>query len=187
MRILTITLSLILLAGAALGAPPPGESAKDLALWQRQMAAWIEKGMTAGRSKAALQEAGMLATNAILNMTWQDTEVAEGHLEAAYRQLARDGKRPYTKLDEQFPTSFGNGSYEVGVDIQPGRYRSSGPVGGVFPMCHFARVRTAGAGLMEVDQIIDMQMIQSGQALVTIRPTDGGFRSEGCQPWTIRR
>ena len=184
MRIIPTALILVLLAGFGFGekaSKPP----EKMALWQRQMAAWIQKGLNSGRSKKDLQKAGMVATNAILNMTWQDTAVAEEHLEAAYRQLA-GGPVP-AKPKRKFPTVFRNGSYEVGVDIQPGRYRSAGPKEGMFPMCQFARLRTAGAGLMQVDEIIDLQISNSGQALVTIRASDGGFFSQGCKAWVLRK
>ena len=32
----------------------------------------------------------------------------------------------------------------------------------------------------------DLQVIQEGQAIVNIAPTDGGFFSQGCQPWEPR-
>ena len=36
------------------------------------------------------------------------------------------------------------------------------------------------------DDIIDKQRFD-GPALANILPSDGGFVSEGCQPWTLRR
>ena len=82
--------------------------------------------------------------------------------------------------------SFGNGSYEVGRDIQPGTYRSLGPSDSALPLCSFARLRTAGASISDIDEVIDLQVIQEGQAIVNIAPTGGGFFSQGCQPWEPR-
>ena len=86
----------------------------------------------------------------------------------------------------QEQAAFGNGSFEVGVDIMPGRYTSAGPKISIFPMCTFARLRTAGAGLMDLDEVIDVQIFQEGQAIVNIQPSDGGFYSAGCQDWQPR-
>ena len=84
------------------------------------------------------------------------------------------------------PTSvtIGNGSFEVGVDVQPGRYRSAGPKG-VFPMCSFVRLKTAGASMLDFQQVIDIQNV-GGPAIVNIAATDGGFFSQGCQTWELR-
>ena len=84
------------------------------------------------------------------------------------------------------PTSvtIGNGSFEVGVDVQPGRYRSAGPKG-VFPMCSFVRLKTAGASMLDFEQVIDIQNV-GGPAIVNIAATDGGFFSQGCQTWELR-
>lgn len=82
--------------------------------------------------------------------------------------------------------SFGNGSYEVGVDIVPGLYHSEGPDMSGFS-CFFYRLRIAGGSTSyDSDDIIDMQRLD-GPALANILPSDGGFVSEGCQPWTRRR
>ena len=80
------------------------------------------------------------------------------------------------------PAGVGHGAYEVGVDIQPGRYRSAGPEE-PFPMCSFARLKTAGASYLDFDEVIDIQNVM-GPAIVNIKPTDGGVFTQGCQPWT---
>ncbi|MBN6053996.1 hypothetical protein JYK22_18795, partial [Nonomuraea sp. RK-328] len=67
----------------------------------------------------------------------------------------------------------------VGVDIQPGTYRTSGPVEGQ-PMCYWARLRGAAARAADV---IAADMPR-GPATVVIAPTDKAFQTYGCAGWT---
>ena len=85
---------------------------------------------------------------------------------------------------QEAATSFGNGSYEVGVDIAPGLYQSTGPIPEE-TFCTFYRMRVAG-GSLDFDNVIDEQFLE-GPGLANILPSDGGFVSDGCQPWTRRR
>ena len=91
---------------------------------------------------------------------------------------------PTATLDNTPKTEFGNGSYEVGVDIAPGTYRSEGPED-PFPFCSFARLKTAGASFMDLDQVINIQNVQ-GPAIAKIEASDGGFFSQGCKTWVRR-
>jgi len=72
-------------------------------------------------------------------------------------------------------TSFGEGAYIVGTDIEPGTYRSSGSSG-----CYYARLRNFTADLNSI--------IANGNTdtstVVTIKPTDVGFESLDCGTWT---
>ena len=65
----------------------------------------------------------------------------------------------------------------VGVDIQPGTYRTAGPVGG--GQCYWARMSSTTGGLGDV---IDGGM-PTGPATVTIEPTDKSFQTAGCAEW----
>ncbi|NUW34432.1 hypothetical protein HTZ77_23765 [Nonomuraea sp. SMC257] len=67
----------------------------------------------------------------------------------------------------------------VGVDIQPGTYRTSGPVEGQ-PMCYWARLRGTAARAADV---IAADMPR-GPATVVIAPTDKAFQTYGCTGWT---
>ncbi|GAA2281861.1 hypothetical protein GCM10010149_27990 [Nonomuraea roseoviolacea subsp. roseoviolacea] len=67
----------------------------------------------------------------------------------------------------------------VGVDIQPGTYRTSGPVEGQ-PMCYWARLRGTTA---RADDVIAADMPR-GPATVVIAPTDKAFQTYGCTGWT---
>ena len=72
-------------------------------------------------------------------------------------------------------TSFGDGTYIVGTDIQSGTYRNSGGSN-----CYYARL--SGFGGTSAD-IIDNENTDTS-AIVTISSTDKGFQSKNCGTWT---
>lgn len=72
-------------------------------------------------------------------------------------------------------TSFDDGIYIVGTDMQPGTYKSSGQSG-----CYFARLNGFGG---TVDDIIANSNTDTA-AIVTIAPGDKGFQSTRCGTWT---
>jgi hypothetical protein len=76
-------------------------------------------------------------------------------------------------------TSFGDGTWAVGVDIAPGTYRAPGGVG-----CQWERLSEFGAvgtsGVIASDR-------PTSQTTVTIAPTDKGFSSSHCGRWTNTR
>jgi hypothetical protein len=72
----------------------------------------------------------------------------------------------------------GEGTYEVGVDVQPGTYISA-PTSG--SNCYWARMK-AGDG---IDNIIANDNT-TGSAVVTIQAGDKFFKSSGCSDWTKR-
>ncbi|MEU7854964.1 hypothetical protein [Nonomuraea sp. NPDC049141] len=67
----------------------------------------------------------------------------------------------------------------VGVDIQPGNYRTTGPVSGA-AKCYWARMKSASA---QVSDVISAGM-PAGPATVTIMATDKAFQTAGCAEWT---
>jgi hypothetical protein len=71
---------------------------------------------------------------------------------------------------------FGDGTFVVGKDIQPGTYRTREPSAG----CYFARLRGFGG---TVDDIIANENTDY-PAIVTIAATDKGFQSNNCGTWT---
>ncbi len=73
-------------------------------------------------------------------------------------------------------TSFGNGTFRVGVDIAPGTYRNSDSSQG----CYWARLSGFGGTL---DEIIANNFTYARQ-VVTISPSDAGFSSERCGQWS---
>lgn len=76
---------------------------------------------------------------------------------------------------QSVPATFGDGTYIVGTNIQPGTYRASGGSG-----CYWERESGFSGSL---DDIIANDFA-SGPAVVTIAPGDAGFQSDGCGTWT---
>lgn len=70
----------------------------------------------------------------------------------------------------------GDGTFRTGVDLVPGTYRSQGGAS-----CYWERLRGFGGQTADI--------IANGAGIlpqsVTIAPTDAGFRSQGCAPWTL--
>ena len=72
--------------------------------------------------------------------------------------------------------TFGDGIYIVGTDIQPGTYRNNGQQG-----CYYERLSGFGGVLGET---IANENTDS-PAVVTIFPTDKGFKSARCGIWSL--
>lgn len=70
----------------------------------------------------------------------------------------------------------GDGTFRTGVDLVPGVYRSQGG-----ESCYWERLRGFGGQTADI--------IANGAGIVpqtvSIAPTDAGFRSQGCAPWTL--
>ena len=75
-------------------------------------------------------------------------------------------------------TSFGDGTWAVGIDIAPGTYHASGGVG-----CSWERLSLFGAG--DNTGIIEGPMRPLTPTTVTILPTDKGFSTSHCGRWTM--
>lgn len=73
-------------------------------------------------------------------------------------------------------TTFGEGTWEVGVDIAAGKYKTTGPDG---PNCYYARLKT-GDGSM--GDILDNNN-SNGPVTVTVKESDGYFETQGCADW----
>ena len=97
------------------------------------------------------------------------------------RQAALDGQQAdldareaavSRKEEAKRTTQFDDGTHEVGVDIQAGKYKTAG-VGG---RCYWAKLNRAGG-------IIDNEFAEGPQTVV-IEPTVFTFKSSGCGTWT---
>ncbi|MFC0453646.1 hypothetical protein [Rhodococcus jostii] len=72
-------------------------------------------------------------------------------------------------------STFGSGLHRVGVDINPGTYRTTGST-----YCYWERLSgTSG----EFDDLIAND-VPSGPSVVTIAPSDAAFKSQDCGTWT---
>lgn len=73
--------------------------------------------------------------------------------------------------------TFGDGIFEVGVDIRAGTYRLREPAG----FCYWARLKGFDGTLSD---IIANQNVVDAYGVVTIKSTDAGFESSGCDQWS---
>ena len=70
--------------------------------------------------------------------------------------------------------AFGPGTFAVGVQVAPGRWRSDGG-----DLCYWERLSGFGGGL---DELVDSAGAP-GPAEVVLAPTDVAFSSFGCGTW----
>ncbi len=76
-------------------------------------------------------------------------------------------------ITESPAAPFGDGMYIVGTDIAPGTWRSDAPQG-----CYWVRLRGFSG------QMGDLITNANGKGIVTIAPTDKGFKSQRCGTWS---
>jgi len=74
---------------------------------------------------------------------------------------------------------YGDGTFLVGYDIDPGVYHSAGPPRDRPPNCYWER-SAADAG--DVSSIIANDN-SHGPVTITIKRSDRSFKSHGCLPW----
>ncbi|WEO96985.1 hypothetical protein A6P39_024790 [Streptomyces sp. FXJ1.172] len=70
----------------------------------------------------------------------------------------------------------GDGEYQVGSDVKPGTYRTSGNTD---DMCYWERAKDAKG---ETDSLLANDNV-SGTSYVTVKATDKIFKSSGCKDW----
>lgn len=78
-------------------------------------------------------------------------------------------------------TNIGDGVFEVGTgsgQVPPGTYRTAGPIDSLG--CYWDREKDTSGSL---DALIANDIVK-GPTVVTIKATDGAFKSSGCQPWS---
>ncbi|MER6576211.1 hypothetical protein [Nonomuraea sp. NPDC001023] len=76
-------------------------------------------------------------------------------------------------------STAGMRTFVVGVDMQPGTYRTTGPVAGS-TNCFWARLNSTSPDLGSVINA----GAPTGPASVTIEPGDKAFQTAGCAQWT---
>ncbi|MER7189392.1 hypothetical protein [Streptomyces flaveolus] len=70
----------------------------------------------------------------------------------------------------------GDGDFEVGSDVKPGTYRTTGNTDG---MCYWERAKDASG---ELDSLLANDNV-TGTGYVTVKATDKFFKSNGCGDW----
>ncbi|MGA5823353.1 hypothetical protein ACPC54_36500 [Kitasatospora sp. NPDC094028] len=132
------------------------------------------KTSTAG-SDAAAKPAATVTVSATATVTAQAPQQAAA---PATPQQAAPPAVPQAAATTAQPqnTIGGDGTYEVGTDVQPGTYKTKGP--GAMGLCYWER-NNGGDG---VGSIIANDNLQ-GPGVVTIKAGDKIFKSSGCQAW----
>ncbi|MGY1714191.1 hypothetical protein ACI78R_07025 [Geodermatophilus sp. SYSU D01106] len=87
---------------------------------------------------------------------------------------ATEPPQPSPELPPE-PPGFGDGTYMVGTDIQPGLYRSDGGSG-----CSWKRLSDVSG---DYDAVLAWEFAD-GQTYVEILPTDVAFSTDDCGRWT---
>lgn len=79
-------------------------------------------------------------------------------------------------------TSFSDGTYEVGVDVEAGKYKTTGPSepGDMWTGCYYARLSGTDG---ELGSILANENFE-GQNTVTIKASDVAFEASGDCVWT---
>jgi hypothetical protein len=93
---------------------------------------------------------------------------------AKQKQGQESGKK--AAAPEAKPAFKGSGTYQVGTDIQPGTYRTSGNDDG---MCYWERAKDASGSM---DSILANDNV-TGSSYVTVKKTDKIFKSTDCKDW----
>jgi hypothetical protein len=70
----------------------------------------------------------------------------------------------------------GDGDFQVGTEVKPGTYRTSGNTDG---MCYWERAKDASG---DTDSLLANDNV-SGASYVTVKATDKIFKSSGCEDW----
>jgi len=83
---------------------------------------------------------------------------------------------PNVSVPGRVLTAFGDGTWQVGVDIAPGTYMTAGAVDGT--TCSHA-LRTARTGGK-----LSASSAGPGRAAVVLATVDGWFATSGCATWT---
>jgi hypothetical protein len=106
------------------------------------------------------------------DLTQTENELFAGAIASATASATASSSAPASSTD----TNIGDGTYQVGTDIQPGTYRTREGS----PGCYYERLSGFSG---EFDDILANGNTDA-PAVITIKPTDAGFTSQGCGTWT---
>jgi hypothetical protein len=81
-----------------------------------------------------------------------------------------------TQVAEKKAAFSGDGDFQVGSDLEPGTYRTTGNSDG---MCYWERAKEASG---EMDSLLANDNV-TGTSYVTVKATDKLFTSSGCNDW----
>lgn len=73
-------------------------------------------------------------------------------------------------------TTFGDGKWEIGVDIAEGKYKTPGKADGAWGACYMDTENEAGK--------IGQQEVSDGPVTIVIKKKDGYLKTSNCSDWT---
>ncbi|MGW0814101.1 hypothetical protein ACWD00_12770 [Streptomyces viridiviolaceus] len=100
----------------------------------------------------------------------------KGSSASAQRQAGGEKDAGAAESSEKKAAFAGDGDFEVGSDVKPGTYRTSGNTD---DMCYWERAKDASG---ELDSLLANDNV-SGTSYVTVKATDKLFKSSGCNDW----
>ncbi|MET9445558.1 hypothetical protein [Streptomyces cinerochromogenes] len=95
---------------------------------------------------------------------------------AEHKSGGQKGSGGAKATEEEKAALGGDGEYQVGSDVKPGTYRTTGNTD---DMCYWERAKDASG---ELDSMLANDNV-SGTSYVTVKPTDKLFKSSGCKDW----
>lgn len=104
----------------------------------------------------------------------EEREVAIAHILSAANRLDFEQREVFGDSISA-ATEFGSGTYFVGMEIEPGTYRASR-----FDECNWERLSSFTRSSNDIIASSD----PGGAGVVTILPSDKGFKSRNCGTWT---
>jgi hypothetical protein len=119
--------------------------------------------------------AGLGAGNEVVNSSTANPEPS-----VSTTSSAKPTPRPKVVAEKpkSAATTFdGNGIYRVGKDIKPGVYTSNGS------LCYWARLSSLDGDLLS----IIANSAGGGPQVVTIKKSDKGFKTQGCDNWVMQQ
>lgn len=162
------------LAGGAVGAAPVAgmeQRIADLATANRALTS--ERDALAKDVDAATEQ----AEAAVAELEDARAELAgrESAVRRAEEDLAGEQKKFDEAVADRKADSVGQGVFEVGVDVKPGKYRTAGPDGSNSVGCYYAWMASSDAG----SRILDNNIVK-GPAVVTLK-SGQFFENATCQ------
>ena len=135
------------------------------------MSKGMKTGLVVGAAALALIALGSIFNGGKTSSSSSKTVTVTRTVEATSTAAQPAPTGPMTTFD-------GDGTFLVGKDIVPGRYRSGGGSGGRTD-CYWERQSSVGGG----GGAIIASDLAEGQQVVDILPSDVAFQSKHCQPW----
>ncbi|GAA4078291.1 hypothetical protein [Streptomyces shaanxiensis] len=86
------------------------------------------------------------------------------------------GDEDTAEVAEKRTAFAGDGDFQVGTDVKPGTYRTTGNTDG---MCYWERAKDSSG---EMDSLLTNDNV-TGTSYVTVKATDKLFTSSGCKDW----